>query len=376
MLRDIIRPMTALGMMSGTSIDGVDAALIITDGIDVYETGASITRSYNEDLREKIRAILCLEFTEHKEQILEVEREVTLFHAEVAKNLLENSCLEAIDLDVIGFHGHTILHKPHERKTHQIGDGQLLADELGIEVVNRFRNVDIACGGQGAPLVPVFHEAMTRKVERPIAVLNIGGVANFTFIGENGELLAFDTGPGNAMIDDWVKKTTDSLMDYDGNCAVRGTINQKILNKMMSHEYFLKSPPKSLDRNDFMRYMADLEGMSAEDGAATLTAFTAEAVAISVEKYFPKPVKQIIVSGGGAKNPTLIRMLRQKIPIDIVKATSLNWNGDVFEAQAFAFLAVRSVFGLPISFASTTGVPHATSGGTRFFPKNVLTALK
>ena len=366
---EVIRPMTALGMMSGTSIDGVDAALIITDGIDIYETGLAITRHYEETLREKIRAILCLDANEHKDKIAEVEREVTLFHAEVAKNLLENSCLEPVDIDVIGFHGHTIFHKPAEKKTHQIGDGQLLANELGVDVVNRFRNVDVACGGQGAPLVPVFHEAMTRNLERPIAVLNIGGVANFTWIGENGELLAFDTGTGNAMIDDWIKKTTGSSMDYDGNFAVKGEINQKVLNKMMLNEYFSKAPPKSLDRNDFMKYMADIESMSPEDGAATLTAFTAEAVATAVQKHFPKPVKQIIVSGGGARNPTLMRMLRQRIPVDIVKATSLGWNGDAFEAQAFAFLAVRSVFGLPISFASTTGVPHATSGGTKYIPQ-------
>lgn len=366
---EIIRPMTALGMMSGTSIDGVDAALIITDGIDIYETGASITRSYDNELREKIRSILCLDTAEHADKIAEVEKEVTLFHAEVAKTILENSCLDAVDVDVIGFHGHTIFHRPEERKTHQIGDGALLANELGIEVVNRFRNVDVACGGQGAPLVPVFHEAMTRNMDRPIAVLNIGGVANFTWIGENGELLAFDTGTGNAMIDDWVRKTTDSSMDYDGNFAVKGTVNQKILNKMMSHPYFAKIPPKSLDRNNFMKFMADIDGMSPEDGAATLTAFTAEAVAYGVEKHFPAPVKQIIVSGGGARNPTLMRMLRQKIPVDIVKATSLDWDGDALEAQAFAFLAVRSLFGLPISFASTTGVPHATSGGTRHFPK-------
>ncbi|MGD9638153.1 MAG: anhydro-N-acetylmuramic acid kinase [Alphaproteobacteria bacterium] len=373
---EVIRPMTALGMMSGTSIDGVDAALIITDGIDIYETGPAITRHYDEELKNKIRSILWLEGPENAEKIAEVEKDVTLFHAEVAKNLLENSCLEPVDIDVVGFHGHTILHNPSERKTHQIGNGKLLADELGIEVINRFRNVDVTCGGQGAPLVPVFHEAMTRNIERPVAVLNIGGVANFTWIGENGELLAFDTGPGNAMIDDWVNKTTDSAMDYDGNFAVKGNVEQKILNKMMSNEYFIKIPPKSLDRNEFMKYMQDLEGMSPEDGAATLTAFTAEAVAYAVQKHFPKPVKQIIVSGGGARNPTLMRMIRQRVPIDVVKASSLGWNGDAFEAQAFAFLAVRSVFGLPISFASTTGVPHATSGGTRHFPKNPSMAIK
>ncbi|HSV30127.1 MAG TPA: anhydro-N-acetylmuramic acid kinase, partial [Candidatus Omnitrophota bacterium] len=189
--------MLALGLMSGTSLDGVDAALVVTDGIGIERLGASLTLAYDATLRERLRAVLG-----GKGEVAAVERDVTLFHAEAVNRLLAENGLSPAEIDVVGFHGHTILHRPHERRTWQIGDGQLLADSLGIPVVNDFRTKDVLAGGQGAPLVPVFHRALAAGLPRPVAVLNLGGVGNVTWIGEDDQVLAFDTGPGNALIDD------------------------------------------------------------------------------------------------------------------------------------------------------------------------------
>ena len=361
---EVIKPLTALGLMSRTSMDGVDAALLVTDGVDIFEYGKALNRPYDMDMRADLRSVTGRDAGKDGKKIKDVERKMTLFHAEVVSELLDSAGLRAEDVDVIGFHGHTVYHNPEEKISVQIGDGDLLAEQTRIPVVNRFRNSDIANGGLGGPMMASYHAALARDLEKPLAVLNIGGVAKLTWIGENGELIAFDTGPGNALIDDWMMKKHGTNMDFDGNMAAAGKVNEKIVSLMMKSSYFKKKPPKSLDRDEFSQKISEhLEGESVADGAATLTAFTAQAAAAAANDFLPKPAKQWIVCGGGANNPTLVRMLRQKIDVPILAAREVNWNGDFLEAQGFAFLAVRSLFGLPLSFPTTTGVPHSMCGG-------------
>ncbi len=362
---EVIKPLTALGLMSGTSMDGVDAALLVTDGVDIFEYGKALNRPYDMDMRAGLRSVTGRDACKDADRLRDVERKMTLFHAQVVSELLDSAGLRAQDIDVVGFHGHTVFHDPAEHLSVQIGDGDLLAAQTGIPVVNRFRNSDMANGGQGGPMMASYHAALARDLEKPVVVLNIGGVAKMTWIGENGELVAFDTGPGNALIDDWMMKKHGTNMDFDGNMAAAGTVNEKIVAVMMKDPYFAKKPPKALDRDEFSKKVMDnLESESVADGAATLTAFSAQAAARAAADFLPKPAKRWIVCGGGAHNPTLIRMLRQRTGAEISPAREVGWNGDFLEAQGYAFLAVRSLFGLPISFPATTGVPHSMCGGT------------
>ena len=356
--------------MSGTSLDGVDIAAITTDGVDVYEFGSAMTVPYEEELREKIRSVLGLkpDTAENIARLQEAEHDLTLFHAEVVKEFLD---IYGGDYDLIGFHGHTIYHDPQNRYTHQIGDGQLLADLTKIKVVNRFRNADVAAGGQGAPLIPVYHAALCAEMNKPVAVLNIGGVSNITWIGHNGEMLAFDTGPGNAPINDWVLRHGGMHMDYNGKLAIQGKVNEKIVNALMRHKFFAQYPPKSIDRDIFKDKLENLEGLSLEDGAATATAFTAEAIAYSLAMYVPQLPEKLIVCGGGAKNPTLMRFIRQRLHnVEVVSASELGWNTDAVEAQGFAYMAVRRLNNMPISFPGTTGVPVPMVGGEIHKPES------
>ena len=345
----------ALGLMSGTSLDGIDAALIKTDGQTVGEMGPWLTIPYDEEIRIRLR-----DAVREQGDIPALEKELTERHAVAVHALLQSAGLSASDIGVIGFHGQTIAHRPHQGITRQIGDGALLAKLTGINVVNDFRSPDVAAGGQGAPLVPLFHAALAKDLELPVAVLNIGGVANVTWIGKGGELLAFDTGPGNALINDWVHQKIGADCDMDGTWAKSGSVAQYVVFAMLRDAFFDKMPPKSLDRNHFK--LAPITYMSLEDGAATLTEFTAASV-MEASGYFPEPVKQWLVCGGGRHNPAIMGALQQKLenvkPVDV-----LGWQGDALEAQAFGFLAMRSLAGLPISLPTTTGARHPVTGGT------------
>ena len=264
-------------------------------------------------------------------------------------------------VDLIGFHGHTIDHRPHEGVTTQIGDGKLLSQLTGISVVNDFRSEDVRKGGQGAPLVPIYHKALFENEEKPVAIVNIGGVANVTWIGKNEEeLLAFDTGPGNALIDDLIKAKTGNNFDKGGNIAKSGKVNAKILNEFMENDFFTKKPPKSLDRNHFTPISKN-NGISTEDAAATYAAFTAKSIAISAN-FFPSKPSKWVIAGGGRYNMAIMDALKNSLQ-NVVTSDELGINGDVLEAQAFAFLAVRSLLNLPNSFPGTTGTTQTVSGG-------------
>ncbi|TAN63811.1 MAG: anhydro-N-acetylmuramic acid kinase [Magnetospirillum sp.] len=350
--------MLALGLMSGTSLDGVDAALVVTDGETVERLGVSLTVPYSPVRRDSLRSVLG-----GAGEVAAVERDITIFHAEVVGRLLARAGVAASEVGLIGFHGHTILHRPDQRRTWQIGDGALLAALTGIAVVNDFRSDDVAAGGQGAPLVPVYHRALATGLDVPVAVLNLGGVGNVTWIGTDGGLLAFDTGPGNALIDDWALIHTGRPVDEGGRLAAGGCIDAAAVAAFAGHPYFDRTPPKSLDRDDFGVFAGGLvRSLTVGDGAATLTAFTAVAVARAA-RHFPAPVGRWLVCGGGRHNPRIMAALRAELGAVVEPVEAVGWDGDAMEAQAFAFLAVRSSRGLPITFPETTGCNAPLSGG-------------
>jgi anhydro-N-acetylmuramic acid kinase len=342
--------------MSGTSLDGIDVAMIETDGRDRVSPGPATTLPYPQEFRERLRSVLG-----GVGPVGEVEEELTRLHVEAAERFLCDHPETVVD--VVGFHGHTILHHPAERRTWQIGDGALLARRLGLNVVADFRSADVAAGGEGAPLAPLYHVALAAALPKPIAVLNIGGVANVTWIGEGSEILAFDTGPGNALIDDWVRRHTGAAADLDGALARAGAVSAAHVENFLASPYFDRPPPKSLDRDDFREALPT--GLSVEDGAATLTEMTAAAVAVA-SRHLPAPAQQWLVTGGGRHNPALMGALGRRLAVAVGPVEAVGWHGDALEAQAFAHLAVRSVLGLSLSLPSTTGVPHPTCGGRLF----------
>lgn len=354
-----------IGLMSGTSLDGIDAALIITDGEGHILREGFTHEAYPEGLRQHIRS--CLNLPRDKRgNAAAVERELTEAHARVIQKLLQEKNLSAGDVDLIGFHGQTITHVPQERFTCQLGDGALLAQMTGIQVVNDFRTADVAAGGQGAPLAPVYHRALSTHLDKPVAFLNIGGVANVTYIGTDGAIIAFDTGPGNALMDDWVLQHAGQKYDDGGKIAASGRADEEMVGALMSHPFFNAMPPKSLDRNDFVSPL--WQGLTLETGAATLSAFTVRSIVKSLD-FLPTPPARWIVSGGGRLNSYLMQQLRETLGVPVNAIEDVGFNGDAIEAEAFAYMAVRSVKGLPISFPTTTGVPQPMAGGQLHLPK-------
>jgi anhydro-N-acetylmuramic acid kinase len=364
---------TAIGLMSGTSYDGVDVALIETDGEEIGSLGPTGYRPYSDQERDLVRRAIAVatnlgDRAERPKILAQVEELVTDMHAEAVEAFLAANGMAPSSIGVVGFHGQTVLHRPERGLTVQLGNGQALAARLGIPVVYDFRGADVAAGGQGAPVVPVFHRALVHQLKRPhpIAVLNLGGVANLTFIDGKADLIAFDTGPGNALIDDFVRLRTGQPQDDGGRVAAAGNVDEDAVARVLTHPFFAKPPPKSLDRNAFRQWVVEegrLAGKSLQDGVATLTAITAVAVA-HASKVLPRTPACWLVAGGGTRNPTLMRMLAERLaPVSIETAGAVGWSADALEAQAFAYLAVRSLKGLPLTFPTTTGVPRPLTGG-------------
>ena len=364
---------TAIGLMSGTSYDGVDVALVETDGEDIGLLGPTGYRPYSDQEREVLRRAMAAAAnlknrTDRPKPLAEAEELVTDMHAEAAEAFLAANGMAASAVTVVGFHGQTVLHRPDRGVTVQLGNGAALSARLGIPVVYDLRGADVAAGGQGAPVVPVFHRAMVRLLKRahPVAVLNLGGVANLTFTDGEESLVAFDTGPGNALIDDFLQQRSGQLHDDGGRAAAAGQVDEAVVARVLAHPFFARQPPKSLDRNAFRHWVAEegrLTGKTTEDGAATLTAITAAAVAHAIA-LLPRVPASWIAAGGGTRNPTLMRMLAERLkPAPIETAGAVGWSADALEAQAFAYLAVRSLKGLPLTFPTTTGVPRPLTGG-------------
>ncbi|WP_428486652.1 anhydro-N-acetylmuramic acid kinase [Rhodopila sp.] len=346
-----------IGLMSGTSLDGVDAAWLETDGHEIHSFGPSLTLPYDAALRRDLRAILDLAPTldADNDQLADATDRLTTYHVQAVEAIRRPA-------DLIGFHGQTILHQPHLRRTWQIGDATMLARRTGLPVAFDFRSADVAAGGQGAPLAPVYHAALARDLPKPLVVLNIGGVANATWIGRDGSLVAFDTGPGNGPLDDWAARHTGARYDRDGCLARSGRPDKLVLDRMLSHPYFGRPAPKSLDRLDFDALFAEsgISNLSAADGAATLAAFT---VASIVCARFPENPVRWIVCGGGRHNPVVMDALRSSIHVPVDPAEAVSWDGDGLEAQCFGFLAVRVKYALPLSFPETTGARKLVTGG-------------
>lgn len=353
------RVYTTIGLMSGTSLDGIDAALIRTDGAGFVEPLAFLTVPYESATRDALRGCLGLS-ADTDGRVAAAAAQMTDMHAEAVRGLLHLAQMKHDQVDLIGFHGQTIFHDPANRFTWQIGDGARLAEKTGITVVNDFRTNDVRAGGQGAPLIPVYHAALAQALEKPVAILNIGGVANVTWIGADGTMLAFDTGPGNALMNDWVRGHTGAEYDVDGGHAAAGSVDKAALSRLTQNPFFALIPPKSLDRDAWS--IKFLTGMTLEDGAATLAAFTVRAVELAVA-HMPEKPKTWYVTGGGRLNPVVMDGLRKALGVRVDSVDLLGWDGDALEAQGFAYLAVRSVLGLPLSFPGTTGVKQPVSGG-------------
>jgi anhydro-N-acetylmuramic acid kinase len=358
--------MRAIGLMSGTSLDGIDIALIETDGEAHVKHFSGQSVAYSDAFRARLRqalgdAVAIRRRSDRPGILADVERELTERHADAVRTFVGDRILQPAAVDVIGFHGQTVLHRPEASLTVQIGDGPLLSQLTGIDVVHDLRAADVQAGGEGAPLVPAYHQALAARVQgRPVAFLNIGGVANVTWIGRAGDLIAFDTGPGNAMIDDWMRQKTGAARDEDGALAAAGRVDERVLHYLLSHPFFARTPPKSLDRNAFALEAAG--DLAPADGAATLTAFTAASIA-KAREHMPAEPLLWVVCGGGRRNRTLMAMLAAGVENAVAPAEALHLDGDSLEAEAWAYLAVRALRRLPITFPGTTGVAEPTTGG-------------
>ena len=365
--RKPIQTVRAIGLMSGTSMDGVDVALIETDGEEAVTLGRTGSYPYAEADRALLRGAVgdaaSLDDRRARPGSLALaDAMITDRHAEAVEAFLATDSIDRATIDLIGFHGQTVLHRPGRRLTVQIGDGANLSARIGIKVVHDFRAADVARGGQGAPLVPVFHRALAAAAGflEPVAVINIGGVANLSFIAPGEEPIACDTGPGNGLLDDLMRNRLGLAFDPDGAAAAQGQGRWRGFERTSRASFFAAPPPKSLDRNDFLG--TAVEELATEDAAATLTAFTAASLA-RVLPLLPSRPSLAIVCGGGARNKTLMRELANRLPCPVVLAETFGWSSDAMEAQAFAYLAVRRLKNLPITFPMTTGVEMPLPGG-------------
>ena len=360
---------TSIGLMSGTSADGIDASIIKSDGEnDVYIIGnhffpyASRLKSKIRNLKEKINLISDLEL--NTLEIDSLEKEITLLHAKIVNLIIKKFKLTKSEIDLIGFHGHTIFHSFKDKKTTQLSDGRLLSKLTGLRVVYNFRENDIKNGGQGAPLVPIFHRLLQvkLKLKTPLVFLNIGGISNLTYLNEDKQIESFDTGPGNFLIDKILQlKSNDKIQfDKDGMIASTGIIDKNILDIYLSDPYYKLLPPKSLDVNDFN--FSPLTGLSLKNSIATLSELTSLTIVNALNFFSSKPI-EIILCGGGRKNKYIFERIKKLSKITISNIDDYKINGDFVESQAFAYLAIRSFFGKPISFPGTTGVDKPITGG-------------
>jgi len=356
---------TVIGVISGTSMDGIDVALIVSDGEARVETGPAATFPYPERLAQRLRAVVA-DASQAEAPQPHLERQVTDAHVAAVDAFLRRFSVPRDTVALIGLHGQTILHRPRIGLTRQLCDGARAAAVLKIDVVCDFRSADVAAGGEGAPLAPVYHAAMAAGLQRPLMFLNWGGVGNLTYLGAEGEIIAFDTGPANALIDDFLLSRRGQAFDEGGALAASGRVDAPALEILMRDPYFDRPAPKSLDRNHFRALAACVERLSDADGAATLSAFTVESTAAAL-RHVPRAPARWLVGGGGRLNPNLMRRLAERLQVSVEPVEAIGFDGDSIEAQCFAYLALRSRRGMPLSFPTTTGVPTPMTGGV-FWP--------
>lgn len=368
----------ALGLMSGTSMDGIDLALLRTDGVDIVEQGPGSFVAYDAAFRARIVAGLeeakqIGQRMERPGSLAALEQDITRRHADAVAAFLAGAAGLWGRPELIGFHGQTVLHRPQQALTVQLGDGQMLAGLTGLPVVFDMRAEDMRHGGQGAPLVPAYHAALARSLPSglarfPVVLVNIGGISNISYVPEHGDPIAFDTGPGNGLIDQWVAREAGAPFDADGAIAGKGTTVGEVVSRYLAKPFFSHGGPKSLDRSDFT--LAEAEGLNVADGARTLAAVSAAAILKSAE-HLPQKPKLWIICGGGRKNPHIMRDLKagaMAAGSEVISAEQAGFDGDATEAEAWAYLAVRSRNGLPLTFPTTTGCEKPVSGGVLVKP--------
>jgi anhydro-N-acetylmuramic acid kinase len=360
--------LTAIGVISGTSMDGIDVSLVSSDGREAVRAGAGTSYPYRPQTRAALQELIAAPERALSEPLTDLEAAVTQDHLAAVRSYLADQGLRAAAIDLVGLHGQTVYHRPQQRFTRQLIDGQAVADALGIPTVDRFRQADVAAGGEGAPFAPLYHRALAQGLPQPLMVLNLGGVGNVTYI--DGEtVIAFDTGPASAILDDFVRRRRGRPYDQDGALAAGGRVDRSMVAAFMANPYFARPAPKSLDRNDFHRRAQIVEPLSDADGAATLAAFTIESVAAALD-HVPRPPARWLVGGGGRLNRHIMDGLARRLGVPVEPVEAAGWDGDALEAQLFGYLAIRSLRGLPLSLPSTTGVPEPMPGGRLNRPRS------
>lgn len=365
---DLDKPvLTAIGVISGTSMDGIDVSIVESDGREQLSFGPGASYPYPEDTRRALQDLIAAPERALDDPLTELEAAVTSAHLGAVERFIAEQGLAPESIDLVGLHGQTVYHRPDLRFTRQLIDGPAVARALGIATVDRFRHADIAAGGEGAPLAPLYHRALAHGLEQPLMVLNLGGVGNITYI--DGEtVIAFDTGPASAILDDFVLRRRGEAYDADGALAASGHVHEDLVTDFMANPFFDRPAPKSLDRNEFHRRAQVVETLSDADGAATLAAFTVESV-VAALRHVPKQPKRWLVTGGGRLNRHFMTRFRERLGVPVEPVEAAGWAGDVIEAQTFGYLAIRSAKGLPLSLPGTTGVPEPLTGGRLSLPE-------
>ena len=352
----------AIGLYSDSSLSCIEASLINTDGVDIFHIGQSLMYPYPNELKDKLKS-LHKEDMLNQELIYQLEKEITFHHIEAVHQLQKQIGPHCPKIDIIGFPGHTILHQPIHHLHVKLGNPQEMANAFNCPVISSFTKADIRAGGTGGPLFSTFIDALTRDIPKPLAFVFLGGTTSLIYISSEGQYLAFEIGSGNLLLDKWIKQKTGDDMDYDGELASKGILDEKVLKALKQFEFLQKDPPKTVNKEDFDILLKQVEGLNTADGAILLTTFIADTIWES-NRFFPKPVQGWIFTGGGCRNPVLMRLLKQKITQPVLLASDFGWDKNTLESLGYGFLAVRSLFGLPLTFPTTTGVSTELTGGT------------
>ncbi|MGN1063397.1 MAG: anhydro-N-acetylmuramic acid kinase [Alphaproteobacteria bacterium] len=367
----MITKKTAIGIHTDTALSGVDACILTTDGLDIFDTPIALSRAYPHKLKEELSALKTDEDFVSTSRLKSLETRITTHIIETITELLELSRRSFEPADVIGLSGQNVYHKPLHKINISLANADKIADTFHCPVVDQFIRSDLQAGGKGGPLLASFYETLTKKMQKPLVVAALGGITALTYIGSVGELMSFHVGPGNVLLDSWIQKRCGQEMDYDGLFGAKGTVDERLLKKLMEHPYLSQMPPKTADRNEFNALLEQVEGSSPADGAATLTAFIAQALTEAAD-FLPAKPELWILTGGGTFNPTLVLDIKRRLQgVRVETAGEFGWDKNTFSAWGYAFLAVRSLFGLPISFPATTGVTEPVSGGTWHRPSTV-----
>ena len=359
---------TAVGIYTDASFSGVDVCLLSTDGLDLFTKPIAISRPYDPVLREELSSLKVMADFSDTQKLTALEEKITAHIIGAVKELLDLGWRDYPKVDVIGLSGQTVYHDALHKINISLANADTIANTFKIPVINHFIQSDLAAGGKGGPLLASFYEILTKEMPKPLAVVALGGITALTYIGGVGEMMSFHVGPGNILLDTWVQKRYGQEMDYDGLFGAKGQIDERLLNVLMRHPFLSQPPPKTADRNEFNDLLQQVDGSHPEDGAATLTAFIGRALAEAIA-FLPTRPETVILTGGGTLNPTLVLDIKKRLSgMRVETATEFGWDKNTLSAWGYGFLAVRSLFGLPISYPATTGVAEPVSGGLMHMP--------